>query len=121
MVHAFSPSTSRPAWSTERVPGHPGLMHRDTLGLRETSGPLYSTPRLRELMKELKECTNGQMGHDLAVALMNAWQLLLPVIRRLLTFQHRQARGTGSTAKAEEPLLLGSGCWGWRRGQSHCS
>jgi hypothetical protein len=40
MAHAFNPSTweadtgrflsSRPAWSTERVPGQPGL-HRETL------------------------------------------------------------------------------------------
>ena len=41
MVHAFNPSTqetgrqmsvsSRPAWSTERVPGQPRELHRETL------------------------------------------------------------------------------------------
>jgi hypothetical protein len=45
MAHAFIPSTweaeaggflsSRPAWSTEQVPGHPGL-HRETLSQNKT-------------------------------------------------------------------------------------
>jgi hypothetical protein len=44
VAHAFNPSTweaeaggflsSRPAWSTERVPGHPGL-HRETLSRKK--------------------------------------------------------------------------------------
>lgn len=86
-------------------------------GLRGTSRPLYSTPRLRELVKELRECTNGQMGQGLVMALMNEGQLLLACNQqRLLTFQHTQGGGSGGT-KAEA-LLLGSGCWGRRRVES---
>jgi hypothetical protein len=45
VAHAFNPSTweaeaggflsSRPAWSTKRVPGQPGL-HRETLSQKKT-------------------------------------------------------------------------------------
>jgi hypothetical protein len=46
VAHAFNPSTweaeasrflsSRPAWSTELVPGQPGL-HKETLSLKQTN------------------------------------------------------------------------------------
>ena len=50
-MHPFHPSTqeaeagaslsSRPAWSTERIPGQPGL-HRETLSPKTKNKPLTS-------------------------------------------------------------------------------
>jgi hypothetical protein len=63
VAHAFNPSTweaeageflsSRPAWSTERVPGQPGL-HRETLS-RKTK----KKKKKKERKEKKKEKRNG--------------------------------------------------------------
>jgi hypothetical protein len=58
VAHACNPSTreaeaggflsSRPAWSTERVPGQPGL-HRETLSQKTQKKRVYVFKRMRNL------------------------------------------------------------------------
>ena len=73
VAHAFNPSTweaeaggflsSRPAWSTERVPGQPGL-HRETLSRKtkkkkkSISGKLLKIKMLTILSIVLNKCLN---------------------------------------------------------------
>jgi hypothetical protein len=66
VAHAFNPSTweaeageflsSRPAWSTELVPGQPGL-HRETLSRKQTNKQTNKKPKQKK--KKKKERKKG--------------------------------------------------------------
>jgi hypothetical protein len=57
VVHAFNPSTWEAAWSTERVPGQPGI-HRETLSrkTKPTNQPnKQKNPKNKNTPKKIHE------------------------------------------------------------------